>query len=170
MTKRLQTNRTVIDEDNLCEILYHILWDKNIYSPSSALPVFIPDTVCFRAGVPVAWYFSDQEGVMKRKLEANLTLENVIDTFIRKKSKYGIVAYYLYLSDPPNKLANSTLKPLSYSNIQTIASDHPDEKTVIEYFDEESFRELLSNPFQLKKGVLQRFIDPQGDKNSIELY
>jgi len=150
--KTAPSTRTIIDEDNLYEILYHMLWHKDMFQPSANLPIFIPDTVLFRPGTPVAWYFSDSEGVMKRKLEANLTIPNIMETFLKKKSKYGIVAYYIYLSD-------------------TIKEDNNDpeqsDQTIIEYYDEPAFRKLLSNPHQLKKGILQRFIDPQGDKNSL---
>jgi len=98
-TKKSTSSRTPVDEDNLYEILYHMLWNKDGSQPTSILPVFIPDTVLFRPGAPIAWYFSDSSGVMKRKSEANLNIPKILETFLKKKSQHGIVAYYIYISD-----------------------------------------------------------------------
>ena len=100
MSKKSITTRTPVDEDDLCEIIYHMLWNKDVFYPSSALPVFIPDTVMFRSGTPIAWYFSDSEGIIRRKKEQKLNIQQVSETFLRKQSKYGIVAYYIHLPEP----------------------------------------------------------------------
>ena len=47
-------------------------------------------------------------------------------------------------------------------------SDESKPKTIIEYYDEPAFIKLLSNTNKLKRGILQRFIEPQGERNSIK--
>lgn len=45
------------------------------------------------------WFFSLKTGVIARKKPANITFDNIMETFTNNKSKSGIAGYFLYSKD-----------------------------------------------------------------------
>lgn len=135
-----------LEGDGLCELFYNLLWTKEtVYE--DAFTCFLPDTVVFKNGNIIAWYFSDEKGNILRKKEANLEIENVRQVFYRKRSKYDVIALYL------TETAEESAK---YSG-----------EMAIEYLTEDTFEKLLKDHRKLQRGILQRFIDPLGGKNAL---
>eukprot|EP00953_Heterococcus_sp_UTEX-ZZ885_P018706 10455-Heterococcus_DN1.PRE.1 len=93
-----------IDGDGVCASLYEYLWckDEVNFSPH----INVPDTVVYKYGQPVHWYFTGLDGMLKKKLRSNLTNVKIEDAFLKRKaqsmahgsasSPSDIVAYYIY--------------------------------------------------------------------------
>ena len=106
--KKKSKHKVQIDEDALYDLLYHILWCKESMYEEADFRIMLPDTVIFRNGKPYVWYFSNKEGKVLRKKELTLNLENIKKSFLKKKGKYGIVAYYIAIPDRFSRARNPT--------------------------------------------------------------
>lgn len=128
--------------DGINDALFHHLWQKDElnFGPT----VSIPDTVIYKFGQPVQWYFSGQDGKVKRKHKQNLVNVRIEEAMTKKVIGSDIVAYY-------------------------IATEVDDESgvtsTSIEYFDRENLHDFLYNRWKENSGILQRFVEPKGTQN-----
>ena len=78
---------------------------------------YIPDTVIFNNEKPIIWYFS-LSGIIKTKKKCNLTIKNIKETFIRKKSKSGLIATYIHTSNTnTDKIYFEHLNEKEFGNI-----------------------------------------------------
>ena len=64
-TEKLQS----LSKDGISEDLFKLLWSKDElnYGPS----INIPDTIIYKYGTPVSWYFTSTNGKIKKKLKQN---------------------------------------------------------------------------------------------------
>ena len=133
-----------LEKDGVFDKLYHYLWAFSDYFKEDVarLHIHIPDTVIFENKQPLFWYYSDQNGLIKKKKTENLFLDNIRDKFLQKTSKTNIVAYFIYKS-----MGNGS-------------------KATIEYFNEPDFLDFLYMNKAFPSGILQKFIDPDGISNS----
>ena len=159
--KKQEKIKTPIDGDILYDLLYHILWCKETMYDDPSFRLYLPDTVIFQDGLPLAWYFSDSEVVVKKKKPENLNNENILKTFIKKKSKFDIVGYYITI---PWEHHSKSIKVENFTN--KILEMDENEVPLVEYFNEKDFKDFFKNPARLKKGILQRFIEPGTNRNS----
>ncbi|KAA0173643.1 hypothetical protein FNF27_04793 [Cafeteria roenbergensis] len=135
--------KSPLEGDGVIENLYEYLWEKDNLD-RGPMGVRVPDTVVFKLRSPVAWYFtSAKDGTIKRKRKANLTMENIEEGFLSGLGSCGVAAYFI---DTKSKSADGPL---------------------IEYFDEEGLREFLRFRRKPLSGILQRFVEPKGGKNSM---
>jgi hypothetical protein len=126
--------------DGLLDSFFYYLWIKN---PDMKLDEFrIPDTVIYRYSQPRAWYFTSRQGLIKRKSKEKLTAQNIEAEFAKNISDSGIVATYTCI--------NSINGP-----------------KVIEYFGLPELRHFLNAHSKMEDGILQKFIDPKGNKNFV---
>jgi hypothetical protein len=128
--------------DGICEELYHHLWckDEQDRSPS----VRVPDTIVYKYGQPVHWYFTGQDGQLKKKLKNNVINAKIEDAFVNR-AVGDIVGYY----------------------ISWDAQDPPGTTQSIEYFNAEGLHNFLFGRAKQHNGILQRFIEPKGRFNSM---
>lgn len=127
--------------DGLLDSFFYYLWIKN--PDEEHLNEFrIPDTVIYRYSQPRAWYFTSRQGLIKRKSKEKLTAQNIEAEFSKNISDSGIVATYTCI--------NSLNGP-----------------KVIEYFGLPELKHFLTFHSKMGDGILQKFIDPKGNKNSI---
>lgn len=131
-----------LEKDGVFDKLYHYLWAFNDYFKEDVarLRLNIPDTVIFENKQPLYWYYSDQNGFIKKKKAESLFLDNIKEKFLHKTSKTNIIAYFIFKN---------------YNN-----------KPIIEYFNEESFIIFLYKNEAFQSGILQKFIDPNEEYNS----
>ncbi len=89
---------THIEGDGINEDLYYLLWRKD--SPfNEKLNIKIPDTIVFRKGRPMSWYFTNNEGVVLRKKQSSLTFPEITKKFTKKANEGDIVAYFINIDE-----------------------------------------------------------------------
>ncbi|EGR32322.1 hypothetical protein IMG5_088100 [Ichthyophthirius multifiliis] len=133
--------------DQAIDNLYYLLWLKDSGLKDSSFVVKIPDTIIIKSNQIMNWFFSSKnnDGILVKK-DYNLNHKNIFETFTRKISKSGIVAYFI-------------------ENIKTNSSEN---EIVIRYFTKEKFREFLfAEKEVIRSGILQKFIDPYGENQTL---
>lgn len=114
----IETPMSLQKEEGIFEMFLHLLWMKDSIFNEDHFEFHIPDTIVIRNEHPVFWYFSDEEGTIRKKKNKNVRIKKIFKAFLEKNvSKSGVVAMNLY----PNP-------------------DKSDPKRiVVEYLDEEGF-------------------------------
>jgi hypothetical protein len=158
-----------IDGDGVCASLYEYLWckDEVNFSPH----INVPDTVVYKYGQPVHWYFTGLDGMLKKKLRSNLTNVKIEDAFLKKKaqsmshgsasSPSDIVAYYIYWEAGSGE--GSDKKKKSGSSSSSCSTDG----ACMEYLDAAGLHDFLFRRCKQHNGILQAFIEPKGDHNAL---
>lgn len=139
-----------LGKDGISEELYRLLWTKDElnYGP----PMNIPDTIVYKFGQPVCWYFTSISGKVKKKNKGNLISAKIEEAFNKQVLGYDVLAQFI--SIPSERESESTVELDVHAN-------------VIEYFDRNALNKFL---YTLKKdvnGILQRFVEPKTTKNEI---
>ena len=139
-----------LGKDGISEELYRLLWTKDElnYGP----PMNIPDTIVYKFGQPVSWYFTSISGKVKKKNKGNLISAKIEEAFNKQVLGYDVLAQFI--SIPSERESESTVELDAHAN-------------VIEYFDRNALNKFL---YTLKKdvnGILQRFVEPKTTKNEI---
>ena len=141
--------------DGISFAFFHHLWNRNKgldkkenaeTTNSNVLEnvIRLPDTVIFRLGQPLQWYFTSQRGgvvnILKKRKQ-NINVEKIEETFLRKtrcksdKESFPtqkIIAYFIASPDGSN------------TNTTKEAEDHDWTETCdIEYFNEEGLRKSI---------------------------
>ena len=81
--------------DGILENLYHLLWMKDtMFHKKAKIP--LPHTVIYKFEQPAHWYFTSKQGELMKRHGDNLGVKDIERAFLKKVSKSGIVAYYMY--------------------------------------------------------------------------
>jgi hypothetical protein len=107
-----------IEGDGIMELMYYLLWRKD--SPyKEHMNISIPDTVIFKSGKPVKWYFTNKEGTVLQKKQDNITYDNIIKKFLTGSKNGDIVGYFITMEIEKNQVIKSqkSNKVLLYPNI-----------------------------------------------------
>ena len=138
-----QESLSSLFKDGVYEELFRLLWsrDELNYGPS----INIPDTIIYKYGQPVSWYFTAQNGRVKKKNKHNLVSANIEAVFNKHVLGYDVLAYFI--TTPPEQD--------QYSPI------------TIEYLDRQALNDFLYHRKKDFNGVLQRFIEPKTTRNEI---
>lgn len=128
-----------LEGDGVISNFYKLIWEKQ-ENDKGLRGFLLPHTVVYKHQQPRAWYFSNAEGCIKRKLKEKLTANHIEDTFLKQVSLSGIIAFFTYVSEKGKE---------------------------IEYFQASELRNFLYNRHKTFDGVLQKFVDPNGSKNSV---
>ena len=134
-------------EDGINEEFFELLWSKDElnFGPS----INIPDTIFYKYGQPTVWYFTAQNGKLKKKNRQNLMNARIEEVFNKHVLGYDVIATFINVSlekDPKTGL----YPPLT-----------------MEYLDREGLNRFLYKSQKENNGVLQRFIEPKGTKNEV---
>lgn len=135
-----------IHGDGISDHFFELVWSKDELNFGPSLN--IPDTVVYRFGKPLHWYFTGVDGKVKKKTRQNLVNVRIEEAFTRRVLGCDLVASYMEMTEEG--------KPSSDG-----ASAH------IEFFDRKGLHDFLYNRFKQQSGLLQRFIEPQGTQNSM---
>ncbi len=157
----------LLEGDGVIENIYHLLWTKDSIFGTDP-NVLIPHTVIYKYQKPCYWYFSSKEDEkLKKKSSSKLTNEHIREVFMKKISKSGIVAYYIYKKYAyKSKYDVDNLKVYAdTTGIIKSGSDVKEGLYVVEYFDREKFDDFLKNKMTYDDGILQKFEDPKGEHN-----
>ena len=186
----------VLDGDGVIDNIYHFLWTKDTIFHTDP-SVYIPHTILYKYNKPYYWYFTSViDHKLKKKNHINLNNEHIKKVFLKNVSESGIVCYFIYEkiiksskyeSDKPtyekimkkimgnfedikSKEENKNDKRVKSSNKRYIKKNilKVDNKNyIIEYYDENQFIDFLDNKIKHEEGILQKFIDPKGEYNTI---
>lgn len=127
-----------IEGDGLIENFFKLIWEKQ-EKDRGLRGFYLPDSVIYKYQQPRAWYFTTKEGYIKRKRKESLNAKSIEQEFLKHPSKSNIVAYFIFKSE---------------------------NKRQIEYFTPSDLSHFLHHQRKILNGVLQKFVDPLGLKNS----
>jgi len=154
--------RAGLEGDGVSHQLFELLWKRDTFS-DSALALRIPDTVIFKYSAPLVWYFTSVDGTIKRKTKAKVNREHIAEEFLRRASPSGIVAYYVSSECDTGVTAHNPDLDADEQDISEAST-----RTTIEYFNCEELQDFLDNRSQARpSGILQRFVEPNGDHNNM---
>lgn len=82
-----------LEGDGVSEQLYEFIWckDEMSFRPT----VNIPDTVVYKFGQPVSWYFTGVDGKVKKKFKTNIINTKIEEAFVKASVGADVVAYYI---------------------------------------------------------------------------
>ena len=87
-----------IEGDGIMEMIYYLLWRKD--SPyNEQMNISIPDTVIFKKGRPINWYFTNSEGIVLKKRQSNVNYEAIIKKFTHNVAAGEIAGYFIHIDD-----------------------------------------------------------------------
>lgn len=129
-----------LEGDGLLESIFHYIWLKDIRD-DGIRGFSIPDTVIYKYQQPRSWYFTSLDGSIKKKAKDKLNSHAIENSFLKKPSDTGIIACYMFIS--------------------------PTATRVVEFFGAEELKHFLHYRKKTQDGILQRFIDPKGNHNSL---
>jgi len=141
-TEKLQS----LSKDGISEDLFKLLWAKDElnFGPS----INIPDTIVYKYGTPVSWYFtSTSSGKIKKKLKQNLVSAKIEEAFNKHVLGYDVLAVFI-------SMPAEVEVPAGGAN-------------VIEYLDRGALNNFLYNRKKEVNGILQRFIEPKSTRNEL---
>lgn len=127
------------DKDGLLDIIYQFAWQK--IPPDSSNTFFnIPDTVIYKFQQPRFWYFTSKDGTVKKRSPNKLKTDIIKEYFTKNISSSEIVAWFMYIEN---------------------------NKKIVEFLNKENFNHFLYSRKKTDEGILQKFIDPKGTRNSM---
>lgn len=130
------------------EWLFFHLWKKNPYTLQPCEKVLIPDTIFYRWAQPYLWYFNSSDLEINRRTKEKIVPESIEEHFFREPPKNGVIATYITCSsdNTPSQQA---------------------EVLEFEYLEPKEFKELLNTQEKALSGILQKFIEPRQNRNSV---
>lgn len=135
------------DVDGINENFFNLLWmkDELNFGPS----INIPDTIIFKYGQPVTWYFTSSQGKIKKKNRSNLLNARIEDSFTKNILGYDVIA--------------------SFVSFPTTESGECNQSSAftVEYFDRKEFQNFLYDRWESNNGILQKFVEPKTTKNEV---
>ena len=148
-----------LEGDGVCSCLFDQLSKENKRLMSAG--VWIPSTVLFEQGFAKAWYYSEritrnENGKKKKYVEVkkrigkDCNIES-IRTAMTKDTREGEICA-TFLSVGPNRDLT-----------------RPSEKSEVAYMDSAMLCEFLNGQVQKPKGLLQKFVRPKGQSNTVIL-
>ncbi|CAM9149968.1 unnamed protein product [Ectocarpus sp. 8 AP-2014] len=137
-----------LEGDGVCEHLYEFISCKDELSFRPTIN--IADTIVYKFGQPVSWYFTGVDGKVKKKFKTNIINAKIEEAFVKASVGSDVVAYYI-----------------SWTSNGSKYQDENEDKTTIEYLDRQGLRNFLFNRWKERNGILQRFVEPKGTRNAM---
>jgi hypothetical protein len=136
-----------LNDDGICEDFFNLVWmrDELNFGPA----INIPDTVVFKYGQPTQWYFTATDGRIKRKNRQNLINARIEEAFSKYILGYDVVATFISLTTDKNPETGKS------------------QPSTVQFLDKAALNEFLYSSKKDCSGILQRFIDPKGNKNEL---
>ena len=142
-----KNNLDQTDVDGINENFFNLLWmkDELNFGPS----INIPDTIIFKYGQPISWYFTTSQGKIKKKNRSNLLNARIEDSFTKNILGYDVIASYVSF-------------PITESGECNQSSAF-----TVEYFDRKEFQNFLYDRWETNNGILQKFVEPKTTRNEV---
>ena len=133
-----------LEGSGISEAFFNLLWSKDELNFGPI--VNIPDTIVFKDGLPINWYFTSLDGRIKRKKREKLESRFIEESFTIRTLGYDILATFISF-------------PIEGDSLHRLST--------IEYLDKQTLHDFLHDQHERKSGILQRFIEPKGTKNDM---
>ena len=143
-------NLSSLMKDGVTEDLFKLLWAKDELNFSPMINV--PDTIIYKYGQPVTWYFTSVNGHVKKKNKSNLISAKIEETFTKHVLGYDVLAYFISMPSDHESQGKTS---------------NNDFQTIVEYFDRDGLKSFLYNHRKEVNGILQRFIEPKSTHNEM---
>lgn len=92
-----------LTEDGISDELFQLIWSKDQLGGSPNIN--IPDTILYKFGQPIQWYFTSKSGRIKKKNKQNLVSAKIEETFNKHVLGYDVLAYFIsFPSEQDNPL------------------------------------------------------------------
>jgi hypothetical protein len=137
-----------LGKDGISEEFFHLMWlkDELNFGPS----LNIPDTIIVKYGQPTCWYFTANNGKVRKKNRQNLMNARIEEVFTKNILGYDVLATFVNIHQDPDP-ETGVVPP-----------------STVEFLDREGLNKFLYNrPKEISNGILQRFIEPKGTKNEL---
>lgn len=82
-----------LEGDGVSEQLYEFVWCKDELSFRPTIN--IPDTIVYKFGQPISWYFTGVDGKVKKKFKTNIINVKIEEAFLKASVGADVVAYYI---------------------------------------------------------------------------
>ena len=123
-------------------LLFH-LWKRIEGRPRKDAPrdlgFLVPNTVVYRWSQPSCWFFTTQDGELRRKKKEKISSQLIEDTVLRHAARCGILATAMYERNPPTLRPgkrDAQSKQLSASAVSGVDPKHGRQVAVeVEYLD-----------------------------------
>lgn len=93
-----------LEGDGVSEHLYDFIWCKDEVSFRPILN--IPDTVVYKFGQPISWYFTGIDGRVKKKLKTNIINSKIEEAFVKANVGSDVIAYYVSWASDASKYSD----------------------------------------------------------------
>lgn len=150
-----------LNDDGICEDFFNLVWtrDELNFGPQ----INIPDTIVFRYGQPIHWYFTSlTDGRIKKKNRQNLINARIEEAFSKYILGYDVVATFISLS-----AGNEGTTDSSSTGTQSGGAAPGRTRSTVQFLDKQALNEFLYSTKKDCSGILQRFVDPKGNKNEL---
>ena len=174
----MSSSSSPLHGDGLSDSLFHHLWQRDELSFSP--PINLPDTIVYKFGQPVCWYFTGTDGRVKRKMKQNIVNLRIEEAMLKNVSGSDIVAYYICEATAGDEDGAGADKRASSSGATASVatkdknphdvgggSSSSSASPTIEYFDRSGLHDFLYSRWKDSSGVLQKFVEPKGTCNSV---
>jgi len=152
--------------DGIDERFFHYLWCKD--ELNFGIHVWLPDTIVYRLGRPVAWYFTGVDGSIKRKHKRNLLNARIEEAMTKRVIASDAVAYFITMPITKEIRGASGGDQVEEEVLpQSKAEAEAGAESVIEYFDKDALHSFLYSRPKEAHGILQRFVEPKGTLNAV---
>lgn len=134
-------------DDGISEELFSMLWTRD--ESNSGPEINIPDTITFKYGQPINWYFTASNGRLKRKVKESVLSSKIEEAFTSCVLGYDVIATFYPVS-----------KEIQQNSDTLLAN-------TVQFLDRKAFLDLLYHSKTTDHGIMQRFIEPKGVRNEI---
>lgn len=110
-------SNTFLTGYDLTETIFHSLYSEKLSQDYDPLSLFLPDTVIFRNGKPIVWYYSDSNGALKQSKNTDMGINNILNRFLEHKTGSDVVACLMKPLHGINKSDESNWLSLLYTYI-----------------------------------------------------
>jgi len=132
---------------NNTDWLFFHLWKKDPTTHLSCPNIYIPETILYRWGQPHFWYSTARDGTIIRRLKEKIALPNIETIFGYNLSRSGVIATGIDSTEDVNYRSQ--------------------EKIEFDYIEQSNFNKFLFQREKASNLVLQKFIEPNNNKNAL---
>lgn len=149
--------------DNDCHCHENLRCNAHIYKflhKVDLLPFAIVDAIVYEPNRKPKWYFTHKHGPIKRKHSYNVTPENILASF--SASAYAVHSRATAFSHPPCDI----IATFTHSSCSSLRPDQPPVLYLTQVHTS-LILEHLHSPSNMLTGILQPFINPKDERNTV---
>ena len=103
--RALTPARALSAGDGVSDTLFHWLWCKDELNFGPSLQ--IPDTIIYKFGQPIHWYFTGVDGKLKKKSKQNLVNVKIEEALTKRVVGCDVIAYYIGTANTDGQVSSN---------------------------------------------------------------